>query len=103
MVKGMGKGPAHDVLQVLHLLRWSTHTHTPCHEKKAGYEVATPTQARQGQRGTPRRPNPQVHEKRTREEGNQGDPKITTEPFHYHEHVQVGLKARGPAVFKLDS
>ena len=100
----MGKGPAHDVLQVLHLLRWSTHT--PCHEKKAGYEVATPTQARQGQRGTPRRPNPQVHEKRTREEGNQGDPKfnkITTEPFHYHEHVQVGLKARGPAVFKLDS
>ena len=25
MVKGMGKGPAHDVLQVLHLLRWSTH------------------------------------------------------------------------------
>ena len=27
MVKGMGKGPAHDVLQVLHLLRWSTHTH----------------------------------------------------------------------------
>ena len=22
----MGKGPAHDVLQVLHLLRWSTHT-----------------------------------------------------------------------------
>ena len=77
------------------------HTHPA--RKKAGYEVATSTQARQGQRGTPRRPNPQVHEKRTREEGNQGDPKITTEPFHYHEHVQVGLKARGPAVFKLDS
>ena len=30
----MGKGPAHDVLQVLHLLRWSTHT--PCHEKRQG-------------------------------------------------------------------
>ena len=50
-----------------------THTHT-LPRKKAGYEVATPTQARQGQRGTPRRPNPQVHEKRTREEGNQGGP-----------------------------
>ena len=29
--------------------------------------------------------------------------KIITEPFHYHEHVQVGRKARSPAVFKLDS
>ena len=25
------------------------------------------------------------------------------EPSHYQEQVQIGLKARGPAVFKLDS
>ena len=29
--------------------------------------------------------------------------KITMEPSHYHEHVQIGWKAQGPAMFKLDS